>query len=307
MYYLFEKSDSLNMPIECFVFDTALMQFPIRPHWHYFAEVIYVLEGSAEMHADDKSYILSEGDLLLFHPKSVHSIFSLNSDPLKYSVLKFDVNKINIAAVYAPKLRSILKSAAAVGMPICFRLQDTVGMDCERIFSDCMSELAEQKYGYDQVIRTRIYALLMNIIRKWLECGFAIDNEAFENDSDCGIEGVTEYIDGNIKESLQVADIAKRCGLSYSCFAKKFSSLYGMSCKAYIEKMRIFKVEDFLLFTDFDLNYISQETGFSDCSHMIKSFRKYRGCTPKQFRMKSPSASGGKAKAPRRPDGGELL
>lgn len=50
--------------------------------------------------------------------------------------------------------------------------------------------------------------------------------------------------------------------------------------------MKIFKVEDFLLFTDFDLTYISQETGFSDCSHMIKCFKKYRDCTPKQFRTK---------------------
>ena len=58
-----------------------------------------------------------------------------------------------------------------------------------------------------------------------------------------------------------------------------------MSCKEYIEQMRIFKAEEFLLFTDYDLNYISQETGFSDCSHMIKSFKAIRGVTPKQFRL----------------------
>jgi YesN/AraC family two-component response regulator len=62
--------------------------------------------------------------------------------------------------------------------------------------------------------------------------------------------------------------------------------MYGVSCKEYIECFRIFKVEDFLLFTDFDLTYISQETGYSDCSHMIKQFKKYRGITPKQFRLK---------------------
>ena len=33
--------------------------------------------------------------------------------------------------------------------------------------------------------------------------------------------------------------------------------------------------------------YISQETGFSDCSHMIKTFRKYKNITPKQFRMQN--------------------
>ena len=73
--------------------------------------------------------------------------------------------------------------------------------------------------------------------------------------------------------------------LSYSCFAKKFSEHYSMSCKEYIEQQRIFMVEEMLLFTDFDLTYISNETGFSDCSHMIKSFKKHKGITPKKFRM----------------------
>ena len=50
--------------------------------------------------------------------------------------------------------------------------------------------------------------------------------------------------------------------------------------------MRIIKAEEFLVFTDFDLQKISRETGFSDCSHMIKSFKKLRGITPKQYRIK---------------------
>ena len=39
---LFEKSDSLNTPIECFIFDTKREEFPVKPHWHYFAEFIYI-------------------------------------------------------------------------------------------------------------------------------------------------------------------------------------------------------------------------------------------------------------------------
>ncbi len=37
---LFEKSDSLNTPIECFIFDTKQEVFPVKTHWHYFAAII---------------------------------------------------------------------------------------------------------------------------------------------------------------------------------------------------------------------------------------------------------------------------
>ena len=74
------------------------------------------------------------------------------------------------------------------------------------------------------------------------------------------------------------------CNMSYSYFAKNFKQYYGRSCKEYIEFIRVSKAADLLLFTDFDLSYISQETGFSDSSHLIKIFRKWKGVTPKQFK-----------------------
>lgn len=284
MYYLFEESDTLNTPVEAFYFDTANENFPVRPHWHYFAEMIYIIDGVAEMHSDETISVLSEGDLILFHPKSVHSIYPVNTNPLKYAVLKFDLNKINIASEYTPKIRSILKLATQKNMPFLFRSGEIANLDVQKVFTDCITELSSQKYGYDLLTRTKIYQLLMNVVRFWLDHGFTLERDIFTNETQNDIDTITEYIDQNIKNNLQVTDIANQCGLSYSCFARKFNLLYGMSCKEYIERMRMFLVEDYLLFTDFDLNYISQEVGFSDCSHMIKSFKKYRNCTPKQFR-----------------------
>ena len=46
MQNLFEKTASLNEPIECFLFDAANEVFPVKPHWHYFAEVIRVRSGT---------------------------------------------------------------------------------------------------------------------------------------------------------------------------------------------------------------------------------------------------------------------
>ena len=44
-------------------------------------------------------------------------------------------------------------------------------------------------------------------------------------------------------------------------------------------------VEQFLLLTDMDLSRISKETGYADCSHMIKNFKRLMGITPGQYRL----------------------
>ena len=62
MNYLFEKTDSLNTPIECFIFDASKENFPVRPHWHYFCEVIYILEGCANMQCNDAVYSLQKNE-----------------------------------------------------------------------------------------------------------------------------------------------------------------------------------------------------------------------------------------------------
>ena len=53
MNSLFEYSDRLNAPFECFLFDTRIHSFPIRSHWHYFVEILYMLEGTAIINCDD--------------------------------------------------------------------------------------------------------------------------------------------------------------------------------------------------------------------------------------------------------------
>ena len=97
---------------------------------------------------------------------------------------------------------------------------------------------------------------------------------------------ILEYIDNHIGESLKIEELASMCNMSYSHFAKEFKQLYGQTCKDYILSAKIHRAEDLLQFTDYDLNYISQEIGFSDCSHFIKYFKQFHKITPKQYRMK---------------------
>lgn len=286
MQYLFEYSDTLNSPYEAFLYDTSHMVFPIRPHWHYFMEIIYMKEGTGLIECDGNSYIVETGDMILFHPEAVHAIYTATNVPLKYEGLKFDVNRLYTENSYAPRLRTILGSARKnQHASICFKEEEIRDIDAAGIIQECYRELEHKNYGYDIIVHDRICYLLVNLIRKWREKGFDTDKAAeFAQEVD-SIHSITAYIDAHAGESIRVEELADMCNMSYSYFAKNFKQYYGRSCKEYIEFIRVCKVEDMLLFTDFDLSYISQETGFSDSSHLIKTFKKWKGVTPKQYKL----------------------
>ena len=98
------------------------------------------------------------------------------------------------------------------------------------------------------------------------------------------IRNIIEYIDEHSGDNIPVSELAKMCNMSYSYFAKEFKSMYGQSCKEYIEFIKLSKAENLLLFTNSDLNFISEETGFADCSHFIRVFKRRYGMTPKKYR-----------------------
>lgn len=288
MYFLYEDGDVLNRPVECFYFDTTSKYFPVHAHWHFYMELVLMLRGSVVMANGSEKITLREGEMVLFHPKVVHSMSAADGNPARYAVIKLDINRMNITPSYAPKFRSIFRSAERKGMSTFFNCAQTEQAEALEIFSRCIDEMKQQKYGFDLVIRTELYRLLVNILRCWQEQGFSVDSEAYSEDSQYDIYSITEYIDQRLAQGVQVSEVAERCGMSYSYFAKKFLSVYGKTCKEYIEEMRIVKAEEFLIFTDFDLDRISRETGFSDSPHMIKSFKKLRGVTPRQFRLNNP-------------------
>jgi len=281
MKQLFEYGDIINRPIEGFYFNSEINRFPVRAHWHYYMEIIYMLEGNSTVSADNTTYRLSPGDMILFHPQSIHAITS--DAPIRFAGFKFDINVMNQFQSSSLKLRNIFRNAKANHMPVYLPAGSLNTFDASLIFRKCIDEIHHQSYGSWQLVQCRINELLIEIIRHWISNGFVIDDVSYHEDT-YDIYTITEYIDQHLGAELTVPEIAEACNMSYSYFAKKFPTIYGKTCKEYLEERRLYKVEEYLLFTNFDLNYIAQETGFSDCSHMIKSFRKKHDKTPKKFR-----------------------
>lgn len=286
MNELFENDNVLERPFEALLFDIEAQTFPVQAHWHYFTEMLYIVEGSALIKCNGIEYALSKGQFILFFPQAIHSIYRIGNDSLSFYVLKFDINRLNFQTNYIPRFKDILKGASSeVGLAIVFKQEEFPDVDILQIFAHCVDEVQKTQYGYDAKIQCELSIMLLEIVRKWIEQGFKPSYMSSIAEDVYSIHDILLYIEENIQEPLYVRDLANMCHMSYSYFAKKFHALYGQSCKDYIEFIRLSKAENLLLFTNADLNYISSETGFSDCSHFIRIFKRKYGLTPKQFRL----------------------
>jgi AraC family transcriptional regulator len=93
-----------------------------------------------------------------------------------------------------------------------------------------------------------------------------------------------EYIHANLADSVRLEDIAGAVGLSVFLFSRTFRHATGLAPHRYLTQARVERVKMLLLESELSLAAISDETGFSDQSHMSKVFKRLAGTTPKHFR-----------------------
>lgn len=281
-------TESLKSPCEAFQGSYRELRAYAPMQSHSYLELFLAEAGTMQLELNSGTRMLVPGELAVFHSGQPHAVTSESPQTCRFSVIRFDIGSLPSPLAGNTDFRMVLDNARRnPHMSVTFRPERLPSDLTNVIFRDCIRELQMKRYGYLQAVYFRIDALLLELVRIWQTEGLSLTRDDSQPlpASRITIQTITEYINQHSAEPLLVEDLAAMCGMSYSYFAKNFHQLYGRSCKEYIEFVRVNKVENLLLFTDSDLAAISRETGFADCSHLIKIFKAWKGITPKQYRL----------------------
>ena len=274
---------------ECFRFDSEELPqlFPVKPVSHYFSEIVLVRCGACRITRGNYVCTLRPGELIYISPLIRHAIDSADGKPVIFDVVKFSVTRLQELPAYLASLRSLSIDAAKVHLPIYMTAEDVNTYHMGDIIRECLYEAGQNDFMSDLHIRALIYLLISGLARFWTAKRESFADQLSKPHDP--IMDIPSYIEQHISEPLRVEDLARRCSLSYPWFAKRFHEFFGISCKQCIERLRVEAVEHYLAYTDLNLADISSRTGYTDCSHMVKDFRRMTGMTPGQYRslMKS--------------------
>lgn len=275
---LFEYIDIMNQPYD--IFCTNNVNSPL--HWHFYSEMLYIYNGSVIIKCNNKETVLSKGDLCYFYPLQLHSVMPNTkcTEHVRYAVIKFNIQTLNIPKAYLqPIYDCFIHRTSEDDFFLVIHSEKRI----EDIVDNIIEEYETPKMMHMLAVQSGIFSLLISIAREIDKPQKPIHKQSDQNLS---FYHILEYIDVHSSEQIEIQNLAKLCNMSYSHFARVFRENYGRSCKEYIQYIRMNKAQDMLLNSDFDIDYIAQETGFYDCSHFIRQYKKWRGITPKQERMK---------------------
>ena len=95
-----------------------------------------------------------------------------------------------------------------------------------------------------------------------------------------------DYILRHLHYDISLKQIADNAGLSETYFSALFKKETGETVSEFIQKSRVREAQSMIQYSEYSLLEIGQYLGFCSQSHFSKTFRKFTGMTPGQYRKK---------------------
>ena len=193
-----------------------------------------------------------------------------------YECILFDMQmlyKENHAC--AKVLRSILDHK--------LRIQRFLSQGSDRILpvvQQLSSTLSSKRQGYEFTVQGYLYQLIGIILEEQL---FEQSKNALVLERFSSMKKVLEYISDNYQNNITLEALSKVAGMNPRYFCRYFKSMTDRTPIDYLNYYRIECACEMLSTKDITLKEAAISCGFNDESYFIRTFRKYKGITPKQF------------------------
>ncbi len=274
----------INQTIKSNIPKTTVHASPLRistgagvfpPHRHDELELLLIYEGVYVCNVGGKDYVGEAGDVIFVNsgvPHSTRSLGDAQTGLLQFKQTNFldpDIAKI---IKYSVRLNNL--SDEPVKILRSKDLFDTV----KEIFDESESKGT----AYEFYVKSGVYRIMGYLYRE----GILSDAEKLYSTKEMQkILPALAYINSSYAEDVTLEEASAKLSFDPSYFCRLFKSAVGATFTEYLNFVRICKAEKLLSETADSVIEISEAVGFSSVSYFNRVFKKFRGCTPRYYRI----------------------
>ncbi len=247
-------------------------------HQHPFYELFFFLDGNANYTIEGKTYKLRPGDILLTNSLDIHRPEIFPGKPYERIVIWLEDSFFDRLRAGGDDLASCFADAARKDYR---RIRPSHGslIRMRTLCSQISKARNSRALGSYTLAYAYLSAFLVEVCRCYFETPGFLREDITESQK---INGILEYINGNITLDLSLDEISQRFYISKFYLSKLFKRFTGMSLYQYIIKKRVTISRDMLL-GGASVTSACMECGFNDYSNYLKAFKREFGRTPSEF------------------------
>jgi AraC-like DNA-binding protein len=270
---------NIEYPLHVGAWD-PLVACPLTMDMHQGMEIAIVLHGQVERHFEDVVYTAGPGDVHLCSAWEPHG---------------WRVRKAGAGQVVVIFMAEVIDDRAFANVPwLSFftvppaqRPQTTSPAMRKELLAlgrRLYREGKERPHEWQVGARLLLHELLLTLHRNWELPHGARTPVAVPASGFGRVMPAIKLVYADPARHLQAGEAAAACGLHRSRFNALFQHTMGVSFQDFCRRARLASVARLLLTTDLPTNIIADRLGFTDGSHLHRTFVRYYGYTPGQYR-----------------------
>lgn len=277
----------------------SIVPMPLESVMQTLCAVNYILNGEKVSLADLTIYdelqtnlssqmAAEKTDAPTKYPADLHNTLSLEQT-LMSMIRKGDTAALSEWAKNAPAIRGgviafdqlrQMKNMFIVSVTLASRAAIRGGMDADDalMLSDRYIQRCELMNTAEEITNLQFHMISDYTAR--------VERLHIGSDPSQLIAAVSNYIQHHLSEPITTEQIAASLYISRTHLSARFHKETGTTLSDYILKEKTEEAKRLLRYTDKSLAAISSYLGFSSQSHFSRTFRKYAGITPGEYRTK---------------------
>ncbi|MGB8453242.1 MAG: AraC family transcriptional regulator [Anaerocolumna sp.] len=264
---------------------TDIQSIQILPyHWHKEFEILYMTKGTAIFQIDDESYELKEGQALFISGGKLHSGITADGTPCSYDAIVFELDTLSD---FYDKCTEYLKDIKMNKIIIrsCYKGESPWEQDLLHNLKETSSCFSTQNYGYHLAVKGRLL-LLFSILLANKAYTTNIKGKAPLTENVERLKKVVLYIQEHYQSKITIDDLAAHLNMSRHYFCRFFKKTTGITPVDYINCYKTDRAAALIETTNISIMEAGMEAGFDNFSYFIKTFKRYKNCTPSEYRMR---------------------
>ena len=250
-------------------------------HWHNEIEMLLVLDGKMKVGINSETRNLISGDLAICKSGDIHFYDGLDS------------RCRGLVIAFAPQVIEDV-----ISIPANFRLS-TPFIDRATVSSACLNPSAieeirltmqkmhsemDRKDKHYQVFVLSLLHELIGLSLRHLPVNSNVNIRPEPAAARKLTQKAIKYVENNYALPISLEKVAQHLGITEVYFSRVFIKVTGLNFKTYLNKLRIEKAKNMILYSDDPIVEIASKCGFGSIRTFNRVFKTEKGISPTQLR-----------------------
>ena len=272
-----QQHGTSGFPLGFYRVDETHPRYRMPFHWHKEWELLRVVQGSITLYLEDETIEAQTGDLVFILDGMIHGG---EPDDCVYECIVFDPQPLSRHSEMCKQcLQPILNRKITVQNH--FTQRETALL---RISQHLFHSGRKKETGSQLVTLGCLYELFgVSLQKGYYDTRPPKDGRSGEKMM--ALKPVFELIERDFSARLTLEDLSRAAGMSPKYFCRYFRAITHRTPIDYLNFCRVEHGAFLLSGTGLSVAETAYRCGFEDPSYFIRTFKKYKGITPKQYRQ----------------------